>query len=172
MSDTSLQCPGGHIPPAPPWRLQQRTFPSGLHSGSDRSTGTNCMERRPSWEADSHSAGQEIPRTLCNPKSHYCLHKIQFHTLRLYFFTNLPSTLKSLKWSLPMRFPTKMFHAFLIFPCVLHIPSISSSLAITIQYLKWNWYSIFSCSCSTRRGMQSAPHLTQLHITVILCPWE
>jgi len=27
----------------------------------------NCMEQSPSWEADSHSAGQEIPRLLWGP---------------------------------------------------------------------------------------------------------
>jgi hypothetical protein len=29
------------------------------------------MEQSPSWEADSFSASQEIPRHLCNPKDHY-----------------------------------------------------------------------------------------------------
>jgi hypothetical protein len=30
---------------------------------------TNCMEQRPSWEAYSHSASQEIPRPLWNPRT-------------------------------------------------------------------------------------------------------
>jgi len=29
------------------------------------------MEQNPSWEANSHSASQEIPRLLWNPKFHY-----------------------------------------------------------------------------------------------------
>jgi len=27
-----------------------------------------------SWEANSHSASQEIPCLLCNLKAHYCIH--------------------------------------------------------------------------------------------------
>jgi hypothetical protein len=33
------------------------------------------MEQSPSWEANSHSASQEIPCLLCNLKVHYCIHK-------------------------------------------------------------------------------------------------
>jgi hypothetical protein len=33
------------------------------------------MEQRPSWEANSFSASQEIPRILWNTEVHYCIHK-------------------------------------------------------------------------------------------------
>jgi hypothetical protein len=76
---------------------------------------TNSMEQRPSWEADSHSASQEIPCLLCNPKVHYRVHKSPLpvpvlsqmnpvHTFRLYF----PKTHSNI--ILP---PTPMFSAWL-----------------------------------------------------------
>jgi hypothetical protein len=36
---------------------------------------TNFMQQRPSWEANSHPASQEIPPILWNPKFHYGVFK-------------------------------------------------------------------------------------------------
>jgi hypothetical protein len=58
------------------------------------------------WEANSHPTGQEMPHHSWNLKFYYCLHRSRTlslaswvsprtHTLRL------PSTLRSLSWSLP-----------------------------------------------------------------------
>jgi hypothetical protein len=35
---------------------------------------TNSMEQSPSWETNNHSASQEIPRLVRNPKVRYRVH--------------------------------------------------------------------------------------------------
>jgi len=36
----------------------------------------HSVEHSPSWEANWFAANQEIPRILCNPKTHYCIHNL------------------------------------------------------------------------------------------------
>jgi len=46
-----------------------------LPSAVARILSTYSMEQRVSWEAKRSSASQEIPRILCTPKVHSCIHK-------------------------------------------------------------------------------------------------
>jgi hypothetical protein len=83
------------------------------------------MEQSPSWEADSHSVSQEIPRLLWNPKVRYRVHKTpplvpilnqmhSVHNFSPYFpmiHSNiiLPSMSRSSEWSLYFRFSIQNF---------------------------------------------------------------
>jgi len=93
------------------------------------------------WEANSHSASQEIPQLLWNVKVHYHIHNNlslvpilsqinPVHTLpsyapKIHPNINLPSTLRSSEWSFPFRFPFKIVYTFLTSPiratCLAHL---------------------------------------------------
>jgi len=93
------------------------------------------MEQSPSWEANSHSASQEISYLLRNPKLHYGVHKSPpldailtqmhpFHTFPPYIHqihSNiiLASKITSSEWSFPFRFCEQILYAFIVFLCVL-----------------------------------------------------
>jgi hypothetical protein len=68
------------------------------------------MQQRPSLEADSRSANQEIPCFLRNLKDYYCCHLYPVHTLPVYY------TLLSGSWTLVsissdfLRFPPAALH--------------------------------------------------------------
>ena len=79
------------------------------------------MEQSPSWEANRFAASQEIPRISRNPKVHYRTHKrpptvsilgqpnpvhiTTSHLLEIHPNIIHPSTPRSPRWSLSLRFP-------------------------------------------------------------------
>jgi hypothetical protein len=78
----------------------------------------NCIEQRPSWEADRILASNAIPRISGNPKLHYrvykCpppvpvlsqinpVHALPFYFLQIHFNIILPTTPGSSDWSLKL----------------------------------------------------------------------
>jgi hypothetical protein len=107
------------------------------------------MAKSPFWEANSHSASQEIPRPLWNPKFRYSFHKspppvsiqIQMNLVhifppyfpKIYSDIALPSKLRSSAWSQVYR---PKFCMDLCLPRVLHAPPMLSSLIWSpCQYL-------------------------------------
>ena len=79
---------------------------------------TNSIDQSPSWERNGSSASQEIPCILWNPKVHSRIqnslppvtiprqinpvHALASYLLKIHFYTILPSTPRSRKWSFPL----------------------------------------------------------------------
>jgi hypothetical protein len=113
---------------------------------------TDSMEPRNSWKANNHSASQEIPHFLWNPKVHSQgpatdpyrePHETSSHPPNLSpkSVSMLSSTLRlDLSSGLLLSgFPTKIMYTFLISPCVLHSPPI---LVTHTSLSKANWNKI------------------------------
>jgi hypothetical protein len=116
------------------------------------------MEQSP-WEANSHSASQEILRLLWNRNVHYSVHKSPplfpnlsqmspVHTFPLCFpkihsNITLPSTTGSFKLYPPFRFSDQNFVRISSLPCVLYASPISFSLIwYRFQVMKLLFYSL------------------------------
>lgn len=108
----------------------------------------NSTEHSHSWEADAHSAGQELPRHLWNSTRHYCVHKalVLGPILKKLILVNPPLS-KYFK-----SFLTVSYHLHLLILrlhgvriptslCLLHIPPSSFSLTITwtVQISTQTW---------------------------------
>jgi hypothetical protein len=97
--------------------------------------------QRPSWEANSHSARQEIPRHL-TPKVCYRVYKnrpqisLLRHRPMTPLWALLPLTPRSSKWSLPFRFLKQNFGYTSCFPmhATCHFYLILLDLIILITY--------------------------------------
>jgi hypothetical protein len=75
------------------------------------------MEQSPSWEANSHSASQEIPRHLVR----ILIQMNSVHTVppcfpNTHFNIIFPVMPRSSKWSHPFRFSNQILYAILISP--------------------------------------------------------
>ena len=157
---------------------------------------TNSMEQSPSLEANRSSTSHKIPHIAWYPQLHYCIHKslppvpilsqinpstFPSHFLKNYFNIILPSTPRPSKWSLSLRYPTKILYAPLLSP----IHATCSSYLILFYLINWIifgeeyrsqgflLYSLFPSpvSASLKGQISSAPlyhyKVSDIHVLIV-----
>ena len=122
------------------------------------------MEQSPSWEANSFSASQEIPRILWNPMFHYSIQKNApavrilsqinpVHTTSLYFLNThfniiLPSTPRTFRLLFSSGLTTKTLSASFLFPICATCPTHFILLDFITRLCSENYGSLISSCCS------------------------
>jgi len=124
----------------------------------------NPMEHSPSWEADSHTASQEILCLLWNLKVYYWVHKglplvpiltqmHPVHTLTPYFpgrsiVIIFPFTTVFSKWSLSIMFPNQNTACISHLSCPCYMPHQSHFLDLITLIIFGEVYRLQSSLCS------------------------
>jgi hypothetical protein len=133
------------------------------------------MEQKPSWEANSHSASQEMVSILCNPKFHYHVHKAPppvsilgqmnpIHTLTIYLpkiHSNIvfPSTPRSSEWTFPFSFSNQNIVCISNLSNACYMPCLSYIIWLVYLIIFGEEYTLWSFALNNhgknKRNMKS-----------------
>jgi hypothetical protein len=133
------------------------------------------MEQSPCWEANNHSASQEIHGLLWNPKAHYSVHKSpplvpnlgqmnpihtfpscspKIHSNIIFLFTR-----RSSKLSLPFR-PFDQNSV-----CISHLPH---ACYMTLSHSSSTWSCVRACDITNKQDPRSRFFLEKLTVTQLV----